>query len=104
MNSVCGLSEANGYIYILTNVDRFVRFREHRPTKGNTVEIVTDTLVGRVITNIGFLQTITTVCRWYFETDLSHSPIKLLCEKLFRTTVYHSPDNGMVESFHQHFD
>ena len=95
------LPYADGFRYLLTCVDRFLRWPEAIPMVDIRAETVADAFFSGWIARYGTPATITTDRGAQFESKLWDS----LCNQFGiirnRTTSYHPQSNGMVERFHR---
>ena len=95
------LPYTNGFIYLLTCIDRFTRWPEAIPIVDIRAETVADAFFSGWIARYGTPATITTDRGVQFESKLWDN----LCNQFGiirnRTTSYHPQSNGMVERFHR---
>ena len=90
-----------GYIYLLTCIDRFTRWPEAIPIPDSTADTVAQAFVTGWISRYGVPSTITTDRGQQFESALWTQLMRLLGTQRIRTTSYHPIANGLVERFHQ---
>ncbi|BHF68181.1 hypothetical protein SprV_0301121300 [Sparganum proliferum] len=86
--------------YLLTSVDRFVRWPEAIPLSDIVALTVVKALLSLRVAIFGALSAITTDCGAQFESNLFQSLLPFLGCTRIRTTAYHPAANGMVEWFH----
>ncbi len=91
--------ESNGFMYLLTCVDRFSRWQDAFPIQDITSETVAKTFVERWVAIFGVPSTIRTDRGKQFESALFTNLVTFLSTKRVRTTAYHHQANGLVERF-----
>ena len=94
------LPPSNGYVYLLTCIDRYSRWSDAIPIHDITTETVAKALVHHWIARYA-PTTITTDRGRQFESALFQELLNLLGSKRTRTTAYHPAANGIVERFHR---
>ena len=95
------LPPSRGFTYLLTCIDRFVRWPEAIPIRNCTAEIVAEAFVTGLIARFGTPSTLTTDRGRQFESSLWRHLTQLLGSKCIRTTSYHPIANGLTERFHR---
>ena len=95
------LPPSNGFVYLLTCVDRFTRWPEAIPLVDCTAETVAQAFVQVWISRFGTPSTVTTDRGRQFESRLWRALTQLLGTKHMHTTAYHPIANGLVERFHR---
>lgn len=95
------LPPSNGFVYLLTCVDRFTRWPEAIPLVDGTAETVARAFVQVWISRFGTPSTVTTDRGRQFESNLWKAFTQLLGTKHLHTTAYHPQANGLVERFHR---
>ena len=91
------LPPSQGYIYLLTCVDRFTRWPEAIPIPDSTADTVAQAFVTGWISQYGVPSTITTDRGQQFESALWTQLMRLLGTQRIHTTSYHPIANGLVE-------
>lgn len=92
------LSPSQGYIYLLTCMDRW---SEAFPLVDISAESVAQAFVRGWVTRFIILSTIVTDRGRQFESNLLTNLMQLLGSTRLRTTAYHTAANCMVERFHR---
>ncbi|BHF74239.1 hypothetical protein SprV_0401732400 [Sparganum proliferum] len=92
---------SNGCSYLLTCVDRFIRWPEAIPLPDIAAPTVVKAFLSRWVAIFGAPSTITTDRGAQFESNLFQSLLSFLGCTCIRTTAYHPAANGMVERFHR---
>ncbi|BHF62342.1 hypothetical protein SprV_0200532400 [Sparganum proliferum] len=92
---------SNGCSYLLTCVDRFIRWPEAIPLPDIAAPTVVKAFLSRWVAIFGAPSTITTDRGAQFESHLFQSLLSFLGCTRIRTTAYHPAANGMVERFHR---
>ncbi|BHF57334.1 hypothetical protein SprV_0100027500 [Sparganum proliferum] len=92
---------SNGCSYLLTCVDRFIRWPEAIPLPDIAAPTVVKAFLSRWVAIFGAPSTITTDRGVQFESNLFQSLLSFLGCTRIRTTAYHPAANGMVERFHR---
>ncbi|GBL72554.1 Retrovirus-related Pol polyprotein from transposon 412, partial [Araneus ventricosus] len=87
--------------YLLTCIDRFIRWPEAVPISDISAETVARAFISQWISRFGLPSIITTDQGRQFESNLFSLLSKLLGVQKIRTTPYHPPSNGIVERFHR---
>ena len=95
------LPPSNGYSYLLTCIDRFIRWPEAIPISTITAESVAQAFITHWIARFGVPHIITTDRGRQFESNLFTSLTRFLATTRIRTTSYHPIANGLVERFHR---
>nr|VZI36105.1 unnamed protein product [Spirometra erinaceieuropaei] len=90
---------SNGCSYLLTCVDRFIRWPEAIPLPDIAAPTVVKTFLSRWVAIFGAPSTITTDRGAQFESNLFQFLLSFLGCTCIRTTAYHPAANGMVEWF-----
>lgn len=101
MDIVGPLPSSNGFLYLLTIVDRFTRWPEAYPMRDMTAKTIAEIFVREFIPRFGVPKKVTTDQGRQFEGKLMEELFHLLGAKRIRTTAYHPQANGMVERFHR---
>ena len=96
------LPPSKGCTYLLTCIDRYIRWPQAIPMVDTTAESCASALLTGWISRFGVPTTITTDQGRQFESDLWHSLVNLLGTTRLRITGYHPQANGLVERFHRH--
>ena len=91
---------SDGFKYLLTCVDRFMRWPEAIPLVDIKTEAVADAFFSRWIDRFGTPTTITTDRGAQFESKLWDNLCKQFGVVRNRTTTYHQQSNGMVVRLH----
>ena len=94
-------SHDQGYQYLLTCIDRFIRWPEAFPLTDITAESVARAFVHGWIARLGVSSTVITDRGRQFESNLWSQLSQLFGIHRQRTTAYHPAINGMVERFHR---
>ena len=95
------LPPSRGYSYLLTCIDRFIRWPEALSMTDITAETVSLTFATGWIARFGVPLTITSDRGRQFKSGLWASLMKLLGCKHLRTTSYHPIANGVIERLHR---
>ena len=95
------LPPCKGYTYILTCIDRFMRWPEAIPLVSTTTEAVAQAFLNGWVARFGVPSTIVSDHGRQFESNLWSSIMTLLGTKRAQTTSYHPQTNGMIERFHR---
>ena len=95
------LPSCQGFVYLLTCIDRFTRWPEAIPIPDITALTVAQAFVSNWIARFGIPSTITTDRGAQFESDLWQQLMRFLGTHRIRTTTYHPAANGLVERFHR---
>jgi hypothetical protein len=90
-----------GYTYCLTAVNRFTRWPEVIPIPDSIAHNLACALLTGWIYRFSCPQSITTVQRRQFESQLFQSQVRMCGIQLSRTTTHHPVANGLVECFHR---
>ena len=94
------LPPSSGYTYLLTCVNRVIRWPESFPIADITAETAARAFLNSWITCFGVPSTVSTDRGRQFESTLWWQLMELLGTKRIRTTSYHRIANGLVERFH----
>ncbi|BHF84036.1 hypothetical protein SprV_0902718600 [Sparganum proliferum] len=95
------LPPSNGFIHLLTCVDRYTRWVEAIPLLNVQAETIVKAFVSRWVAMFGAPSTVTTDRGAQFESALFQTLLNFLgCTRIL-TTAYHPAANGMVERFHR---
>ncbi|XP_043523047.1 uncharacterized protein LOC122535515 [Frieseomelitta varia] len=92
------LPTVDNYKYCLTIIDRWP---EAVPLKEISADTIATGIYANWIARFGAPATITTDRGAQFESQIFNSLAKLIGCRHIRTTVYHSPSNGMIERWHR---
>ena len=95
------LPPSNGFLYLLTIVDRFTRWVEAIPLTDATAETVAKAFVTNWVSRFGVPTMITTDQGRQFESSLWSELMKVMGTHRTRTTAYHPIANGLVERLHR---
>ena len=95
------LPPSEGYVYLLTCIDRFTRWPAAIPLKDITAETVAQAFIAHWVALYGVPSTITTDRGRQFESHLFQALTNLVGSRRTRTTAYHPASNGLVERFHR---
>ena len=95
------LPSSNGYSYIFTVLDRFIRWPEAIPLLNIEAVMVANALVDNWVSRFGVPDTITHDKGTQFESKLFASLARLIWSDRIRTSAYNFRANGMVERFHR---
>ncbi|CAH8493835.1 unnamed protein product [Dicrocoelium dendriticum] len=95
------LPPSNGFVYLLTCVDRYTRWPLAVPLRDASTETVARTFIENWISVFGTPATITTDRGSQFNSALFRDMNRLLGCSHLRTTAYHPAANGIVERFHR---
>ena len=101
MDIVGPLEPSNGYVYLLTCVDRFTRWPEAIPIPNVDTTTIVKAFVERWVSQFGCPATITTDRGPQFESTLFNTLTAYLGAHHIRTTAFHPAANGLVERFHR---
>ena len=94
------LPPSEKYSYLLTCIDRFIRWPEAFPLTNITAESVSQTFVNGWISRFGIPSTIITDRGKQFESTLWGHLMQLLGCKRIRTTAYYPIAKGIIKRFH----
>lgn len=95
------LPPSEGFVYLLTIVDRFSRWPEAVPLRDISATTVVRAFYDCWVSRFGAPATITTDQGPQFESQLFTALLKFLGTQRIRTTAYHPASNGMVERWHR---
>ncbi|WP_432422672.1 DDE-type integrase/transposase/recombinase [Streptococcus dysgalactiae] len=94
------LPPSQGYVYILTCVDRFTRWPQAIPLSRPTSEEVAQAFLSGWVSTFGCPATVTSDRGPHFDGAFDNL-LKTLGCKHVRTTAYHPQANGLVERLHR---
>ncbi|MBM6549272.1 DDE-type integrase/transposase/recombinase [Streptococcus dysgalactiae subsp. equisimilis] len=94
------LPPSQGYVYILTCVDRFTRWPQAIPLNRPTSEEVAQAFLSGWVSTFGCPATVTSDRGPHFDGAFDNL-LKTLGCKHVRTTAYHPQANGLVERLHR---
>jgi len=106
MDIVGPLPIIDGYAYIVTLIDKFIRWPEALPVKSITADIIANTLIDQWISRFGVPLCLTTDRGRQFESEIFTIISKRLGIHRLRTTSYHPQSNwvcGAIAPNHQNF-
>jgi len=95
------LPVCQGYMYMLTMVDRCTRWPEAFPLRTITAQMVAKLFIENWIARFGVPKRVITDQGKQFESQLFAEILKKLGTQRLRTTAYHPQSNGLVERFHR---
>ena len=95
------LLESQGYKYLLTVIDRYMRWPEAVPLRYIEARTMAKAYVQNWIACYGTPNHITSDRRTQFVSELWSSMSNLLGTRLNPTTVYHPQANGLIERLHR---
>ena len=95
------LPVSQGYMYLLTIIDRFTQWPEAVPLREISAEQVANAFIANKISRFGVPATVTTDQGRQFESILWADLFKIIGIHRIRTTAYHPIANGLVECFHR---
>ena len=95
------LPPSHGYTYLLTVVDRFMRWPEAIPLTEMDMLSCARALVSRWITQFGVPSDITSDRGVQFTSQVWDAMVELYGIRLHWTTAYHPQANGLIERFHR---
>ena len=95
------LPHSNGYMYLLTVIDRFTHWPEALPLPDIKAENVAQIFLQGWIARFGTPTTITTDRGSQFESGLWSDLMVALGTKHLRTTACHPQANGLIERFYR---
>ena len=90
-----------GYVYLLTMIDRHTRWPEICPIKDARAETVSNAFISTWISRYGCPISITTDRGPQFESALWTSLMDTLGSVRIKTTAYHPQANGLIERLHR---
>jgi cleavage and polyadenylation specificity factor subunit 1 len=90
-----------GYVYLLTMIDRHTRWPEICPIKDARAETVSKAFLSTWVSRYGCPISITTDRGPQFESALWTSLMETLGSVRIRTTAYHPRANGLIERLHR---
>ena len=94
------LPPSNGFISLLTCLDRFTCWSEPISIADVMAETVANAFVAGLVAQFGVPSIITIYLGGQFQSHLWHQLVQLLGTKQIRTTAYHPIANGLLERFH----
>lgn len=95
------LPPSQGYVYILSCMDRFTRWPEAIPLKDQSAQTIAEAFTAGWIARFGIPARITTDQGRNFESNLFSELAKILGIEKTRSTAYHPIANGLIERFHR---
>ncbi|XP_072895273.1 uncharacterized protein CCDC197 isoform X3 [Hemitrygon akajei] len=96
------LPVSRGARYLLTMVDRFIRWPEAVPLTDTSADSCAQALIATWVARFGVSAHITSDRGTQFTSSLWSAVASLLRTQLHHTTAYHPQSNGLVERFHRH--
>ncbi|GFS97435.1 hypothetical protein TNCV_733651 [Trichonephila clavipes] len=94
---------SDGFVFLLTCIDRYTRWPEVTPVSDISAEAVAKSFIANWISRFGVPAIITTDQGGQFQSRLLYSLKQMLGIQRIRTTPYHPSSNGMVERLHRIF-
>ena len=94
------LLPSNGYCYLLTAIDRFIRYVAAVPMKDATTMSVVYAFLHGYVSHFGIPQTVMTDRGAQFKSSMFCQLLNFLNCVRKRTTSYHAQCNGLIENFH----
>ena len=101
MDIVGPLEPSNGFVYLLTCIDRFTRWPEAIPIPNVEATTIVKAFMERWVAQFGCPATITTDRGPQFESSIFNTMTAFLGCRHVRTTAFHPAANGLVERFHR---
>ena len=101
INLVGPLPECQGFEYLMTVVDRFIRWPEAIPIKDMKAPTVAKAYVTQWVSRMGVPVDITSDRGVHFVSRLWQAMSEYLGTQLHPTTAYHPQANGLVERWHR---
>ena len=96
------LLPSQGFLYLLSIMDRFMQWPEAIPLTDTSAKSCTRVLLFHWVAHFSLLTDIPLDRGAQFISQLWTAMIKLLGAKLHCTMTYHPQANGLVECFHRH--
>ncbi|CAB0015814.1 unnamed protein product [Nesidiocoris tenuis] len=95
------LPNSNGFVYLLTCIDRFTKWIEALPMTDQMAATVATTFFNGWVSRFGTPITVVADRGRNFESSLFHQVSSLLGIEIRHTTSYHPQCNGLVERSHR---
>ena len=94
-------SPDQGFRYLITMVDRTMRWPEAVPVQDTTADTVLQAFLGTRVSRFGIPENVTTDRGAQFTSDSWKTSLRRLGISVAATTAYHPQANGLVERFHR---